>query len=104
MQQLSTSLTPAQRRLVEFIHPVNYGRIEGLAVRNGQPVFDPPPRRLFQEKFSAKKQTEPKPSPAELATKPQVAQLIERLSSLSDETVVSIEIQNGLPFLASWEG
>ncbi len=104
MQQLSTSLTPAQRRLVEFIHPVNYGRIEGLAVQNGQPVLDPPPRRLFQEKFSAKKQAEPKPGPAELATKPQVAQLMERLSSLSDGTVVSIEIQNGLPFLASWEG
>ena len=104
MQQVSTSLTPAQRRLVEFIHPVNYGRIEGLSVQNGQPVLDPPPRRLFQEKFSAKKQAEPKPSPAELATKPQVAQLMERLSSLADGTVVSIEIQNGLPFLASWEG
>jgi len=28
---------------------VNYGRIKGLQVRNGEPVFDPPPDvlRLF---------------------------------------------------------
>jgi len=104
MQQVPTSLTPAQRQLVEYIHPVNYGRIEGLAIQHGQPILDPLPRRMFQEKFSAKKQAEPKPSLAELATKPQVAQLMERLSSLSDGTVVTIEIQSGLPFLASWEG
>ncbi len=43
------TLTPARRRLIELIQGVNYGRIENLEVRDGEPVFDPPPTvvRLF---------------------------------------------------------
>jgi len=43
------ALSPARRRLVELMQEINYGRIERLEVRDGEPVFDPPPivLRLF---------------------------------------------------------
>lgn len=44
------SLSPARRRLVELMQAINFGRIEGLQVQNGEPVIDPPPAvlRLYQ--------------------------------------------------------
>ena len=42
---ISKSLLPEpQSRLVEILQRLNFGRIERLLVRNGMPVFDPPPR------------------------------------------------------------
>ena len=38
------SLTPARGCLVELIQEINYGRLEGLEVRDCEPVLDPPPR------------------------------------------------------------
>lgn len=35
--------TPAQARLVKLMHDVSFGRIVGLHVRDGDPVFDPAP-------------------------------------------------------------
>ena len=40
------ALTPARKRLVELMQELNHGRIEGLQVRDGEPVFDPPPTML----------------------------------------------------------
>jgi len=42
-------LTPARRRLIELMQEINYGRIEGLQIQEGDPVFTPMPRvfRLF---------------------------------------------------------
>lgn len=36
-------LTPARTRLIQLMHDVGYGRIVGLHVREGDPVFDPAP-------------------------------------------------------------
>jgi hypothetical protein len=43
------TLSPARRRLIELMQELNYGRIEGLQVQDGEPVFDPQPitLRLF---------------------------------------------------------
>ncbi|HRV31532.1 MAG TPA: hypothetical protein P5169_07450 [Kiritimatiellia bacterium] len=37
-----SSLTPPQARLVELMQRLNFGRIEDLHVRNGEPQFTPP--------------------------------------------------------------
>jgi len=39
---IKAALSPARRRLVELMQEINYGRIERLEVRDGEPVFDPP--------------------------------------------------------------
>jgi len=39
-------LSEGRRRLLEEMRDVGYGRIEHVVVRDGEPVFDPPPRRL----------------------------------------------------------
>ena len=45
------SLTPARRRLVEVMQGIRYGRLEGLEVRDFEPVFEPPARAMRQIVF-----------------------------------------------------
>ena len=52
MTQLKKSDLPQEgQSLIELMQSINYGRIEGLAVRRGQPVLAPPPRVVREIKF-----------------------------------------------------
>ena len=44
------ALSPARKRLIELMQEINYGRIEELQIRDGEPVFNPPPTVLRQPK------------------------------------------------------
>jgi hypothetical protein len=46
-----SSLTPARCRLVERLQQLNFGRVEGLLVRGGEPVFGPATRVVREIKF-----------------------------------------------------
>ena len=46
-QPTKSSLTAAQTQLVELLQAVNFGRVEGLQVTQGQPSFAPRPE-LFK--------------------------------------------------------
>lgn len=86
-----------------MIQRVWFGRIEALHVRDGEPLLDPPPRRIFEIKFGGKN------GPVELPLKPeyvstnQVRDLLRFLDNLKDGTVERIEVQNGLPFRTTQE-
>ena len=45
------SLSPPRRRLIELMQQINFGRIESLLVRNGEPAFDPAPVVIREVKF-----------------------------------------------------
>jgi hypothetical protein len=57
-----SSLTPARRRLVERLQQLNFGRIEGLLVRGGEPVFGPSTRI---ERVTAPRADQPAARPSE---------------------------------------
>ena len=46
-----SSLSDPQRRLVELMQTLNFGRIEDLIIRGGEPVFDPAPRVIQKVKI-----------------------------------------------------
>jgi hypothetical protein len=48
-----SSLTPESAHLVELMQAVNYGRIEDLVIRDGQPVFEPAPSVIQKVKMGA---------------------------------------------------
>ena len=53
MNELTTksSLSGSHRRLVELMQRLNFGRIEDLIVRDGEPVFDPAPKVIQKVKI-----------------------------------------------------
>jgi len=91
-------LTGAQRRIVRLMQRINFGRIEALAVKHGEPVFDPPPRIVRQVKFGADNGARPEAAKEDFALKAQVCDLFAELEGMSDGVIRSLEVKHGLPF------
>ena len=91
------ALTPARKRLVELMQEVNSGRIEGLRVQNGEPVFDPPPTVLRLFLFG--KDNGPNESRGNdgFALKKKVAELFEVFDRERSLSIQELMIDNGLP-------
>jgi len=97
-----SSLTPSQQLLLTEMQRINYGRIERLSVRRGEPVLDPPPHpppRVVREiKFGGENGPRPEVAKADFALKVQVRDLFAQLEALGDGVIPCIEVQRGLPF------
>jgi hypothetical protein len=76
------SLSEPRRRLVELMQRVNFGRIEGLAVRAGEPVLAPPPRVVNEIKFGGENGPRPELAAADFALKAQVVELFHHFDRL----------------------
>ena len=92
------SLSPARRRLLELMQELNFGRVEGLVVRNGEPVFDPPPRVFREVKFRGENGPRPELRARDFLLKSEIVELLKELTRLKDGTVESIRIKRGVPF------
>ena len=92
----TVTLTPAQRRLQEIIQALEFGTIQAIVIRGGQPHYDPTPRIIQSIKLGSH------PEPVRHADgngtlKKAFSDLLEHLSKLPD-CKVDIEVQHGLPF------
>ncbi len=91
------ALTPARQHLVELMQEINYGRIEGLQVQNGEPVFDPPPTILRLFLFGKANRPNEYHSSDGFALKKQVAELFEFFDRGNSVSIQELVIDNGLP-------
>ncbi len=98
MADRKSSLTPSQQKLLAEMQRINFGCIEDLPVRRGEPVMDPLPCVVHQIKFNGENGPRPELARADFALKAQVRELFVRLEALGDGIVRSLEIQHGLPF------
>lgn len=98
MADRKSFLSPSQQKLLTEMQRINYGRIEGLPVRRGEPVMDPPPRIVREIKFGGENGPRPEMAMADFALKSQVRDLLAQLEALGDGMVACIEVQRGLPF------
>ena len=92
------SLSPAGKYLVEVMQRLNFGCIEGLVVRDGEPVFDPPPRVLREVKFGGENGPRPEAAKADFALKAQVRELFAQMEAMGSGVILSLEVKHGLPF------
>jgi hypothetical protein len=100
MRSISTkaSLTAPRRRLLESMQRLNFGRIEGLEIRNGEPVFQPAPRIIQDIKIGGENGPRPELNIDDFALKSAVIELFDHLSRIGDGTLESIEVKYGMPF------
>jgi hypothetical protein len=92
-----SSLTPALSRLVELMQALNFGRVEALMVRGGQPLFDPPPRVIQKVKMGADNGPRPEVASADFRLKDGVIELLEIIARVGTGEIRSIEVRCGLP-------
>ena len=93
-----SELTTAQRRLVEMMQEINFGCIRDLVVRDGQPVFEPPPHKVREYKFCCENDPRPEAVKVDFALKAAVRELFARLEALGNGVVLCLQVQRGLPF------
>ena len=98
-----SSLTPGQTRLVELMQSLNFGRIEALQIRDGQPIFDPPPRVVQKVKIGADNNSRVEVEYADFRLKLGVIELLDAIGKLREGEVRAIEIRFGLPVSAEIE-
>jgi hypothetical protein len=91
-------LSARRAGLLELMQAINFGRIEGLAVLDGEPVLDPPPRVIREVKFGGENGPRPELDAGNFLLKTQVVELFQHFDHLGDGTIDVLEIKHGLPF------
>ncbi len=95
---MAASLPPARRRLVKIMQVLNFGRIEGLIVRHGEPAFDPRPRIVREVKFAGENGPRPESAKEDFMLKAEVQELFAQMEAMGDGVIRCIEVKHGLPF------
>lgn len=93
------SQTPARQRLVGLAHNLVFGTMHGLLFRNGEPVFDPPPRVIRRVKLGGTNTACPQAAIADFALKQQWLEFFNHLDACGNGIVLLIEVAHGLPLL-----
>lgn len=93
----STS-TPNQRRLIELMQRVNFGRIANIPIRNGDPVLDPLPRIIREVKFGGDNKPRPESELSDFTLKKQVQEFFEELDRIGNGMIEILIVKHGLPF------
>ena len=92
------SLSPARRQLLEVLQQINFGRLESLVVRNGEPILDPMPRRVLEIKFDSENGPRPELGITDFLLKRQIIELFAFLDERQDGVIDVLEVKHGLPF------
>lgn len=92
-----SDLSPAYRGLLESIRQVNFGRIEGLVVRGGEPVLDPPPRVVRAVRLAENARWRPEPAGAPCRLKREQIALVQELAAIGTGVIRTIKVHDGLP-------
>ncbi len=97
------SLSPGRRRLLRLMQQLNFGRIEGLSIRGGEPVFDPMPKIVIEHKFAAENGPRPEASRSDFALKNQYLDLFRLFDRLMDQNFTMLRVLHGTPFSCEHE-
>jgi hypothetical protein len=96
-----SDLSEPRRLLLEVFQELNFGRVQGLVVRGGEPVLDPRPRVVQEVKFQADNEPRPERTSPDFQLKAQQVELMALLDRVQDGIIDWIECRHGLPFRAA---
>jgi len=93
-----SSLSQPNTQLIELMQHVNFGRIEGIPICNGELILDPPPRVIREIKFCAENGPRPETTKQDFVLKAQVRDFFAQVEALGNGVIHSLEVKHGLPF------
>ena len=92
------NLSPDKQRLLRLFQAINFGRVEELEIREGEPEFSPAPRVFVELKLDANDGPRPESRLDRFPLRSQVARFFTQIARLNDGTVELVEVRHGLPF------
>ena len=99
LPQRTQDLSAGQRALVELMNEQQFGRIENMPVRGGQPILDRDVKVVRVARLGGESYPLKLTNAEEFELKRQVRDLFHELALLEHGTVVRLEFRHGLPFL-----
>ncbi len=97
------NLSAPQKRLLKLMQEINFGRIEELIVREGEPIFKPSPRVVREVKFCGENGPRRELEADDFALKAQVVELFSYLTRMGNGKVETLDVKHGLPFRMNLE-
>lgn len=98
MSQDQQLLSEAQKRLLQLMQEVHYGKVEDLVISGGEPVLGLPVKVLRDVKLSGECSRKPMLVDRDYLDKPQVVEMLRQFRRLGDGIVSLVEVHDGLPF------
>ena len=93
----ASSLSPARRQLLFCLQSINFGRIEGLRLQDGEPVLETA-TTVREIKFGGDNAPRPEVDLTDFQLKAQVIELFSHFDRIRDGMVRLLEFKHGLPF------
>jgi ParB-like nuclease domain len=90
-------LRPSERRFVNAMQALGYGRFESLRIQRGELVFDPWPTTVRSVKFGTTTPNRPDEVSGEFELKQETAQLFQFVRSIKAGEIRVLEVRGGLP-------
>ena len=97
MAELKRNLSPSRKRLIELMQEIHFGRLEGLVVRNGEPVLDAALRVTREVVFGKDNAAHPARMLADFELKEPLLELFRFFDRERSMRIDSLVLQNGLP-------
>lgn len=92
----SPVLSPSRQKLADLMERIQFGRIEGLFVADGEPLFDPAPRVRRLHVFG-KPSNRPQSRPREECTARRLEELFELFDQEGSFVADELIVDSGLP-------
>ncbi len=97
-QSSKSDLSRGKARLVEVMQDINFGRLERLQIRDGEPVLDSESEIVREIKFGGENGPRREREVDDFLLKSQVIELLAFISQLRVGVIEVLEIKHGLPF------
>jgi len=91
-------LLSSERTLLDAMRVIDFGQIEFLRIRGGEPVLDPWPTVVRDLKFGVDRQEPRATSRTDFELKREVAELFEYTREVEDGEIRALVVRHGLPF------
>jgi hypothetical protein len=92
-----SQLSPARQALVRALQIVNFGELQNLHVRNGEPMFDNSALVVLDAKLDKDEGPRPEIALPDFALNAEVSRLMARLDELRNGTIQRLEVRAGIP-------
>ena len=92
-----SDLSPARRTLVRLCQSLNYGQIQDICVRDGDPVLSPSSAVLVEFKLDADEEQRKEAELVDFELRSEVRRLMFLLDKMKDGRIECIEVRAGIP-------
>jgi hypothetical protein len=92
-----SQLSPARQTLVQMCQALNFGQIQGLRLREAEPVLNPPPVVLVETRLDLADEPRPEIQLKDFELPDELRRLMARLDEIKEGTIERLEVRAGIP-------